>query len=39
MLELAAQGGGGVTEPGGVQEMFRCCTEGLGKWRVLVTGG
>ena len=26
----AAQGGGGVTIPGGVQEIFRCCTEGHG---------
>ena len=24
----AAQGGGGVTDTGGVQETFRCCTEG-----------
>jgi len=24
----AAQGGCGVTNPGGVQEAFRCCTEG-----------
>ena len=23
MLEWAAQGGGGITDPGGVQEMFR----------------
>ena len=29
-LESAAQGGGGVTDPGGAQEMFRCCTEGHG---------
>jgi len=28
-LEQAAQGGG-VTIPGGVQEAFRCCTEGCG---------
>jgi len=27
-LEWAAWGGGGVTVPGGVQEPFRCCTEG-----------
>jgi len=27
-LEWAAQGGGGVTNPGGDQETFRCCTEG-----------
>jgi len=30
MLERTAQGGGGVTDPEGVQEMFRCCTEGNG---------
>ena len=30
MLEWAAQGGDGVTVPGGVQEVFRCCTEGHG---------
>ena len=30
MLEQAAQGGGGVTVPGGVQETFRYCTEGHG---------
>jgi len=30
MLQQAAQGGGGVTVPGGVQEMLRCCTEGHG---------
>ena len=28
MLEGAAQGGGGVTDPRGVQGMFRCCVEG-----------
>ena len=30
MLEWAAQGGGGVTDSGGVQETCRCCTEGHG---------
>ena len=30
MLAKAAQGGGGVTIPGGAQEKFRCCTEGHG---------
>ena len=30
MLEWTAQGGGGVTDPGGVEETFRCCTEGHG---------
>ena len=29
-MEWAVQGGGGVTIPGGVQETFRCCTEGHG---------
>ena len=29
-LEWAAQGGGGVTEPGGVQRTFVCCVEGNG---------
>jgi len=28
-VEQAAQGGGGVTFPGGVQETWRCGTEGL----------
>ena len=27
MLEQFAPGGGEITVPGGVQEMFRCCTE------------
>ena len=27
-LEWAAQGGGEVTNPGGVQGTFRCCVEG-----------
>jgi len=30
VLERAAQGGGGVAVPGGVEETFRCCTEGCG---------
>jgi len=30
VLERAAQGGAGVTEHGGVQETFRCCTAGRG---------
>jgi len=30
VLEWAAQGCGGVTDPGGVKEMFSCCTEGDG---------
>ena len=28
----AAHGGGGVTVPGGVQEPWRCGTEGRGQW-------
>ena len=28
--EGAAQGGGGVTDPKSLQEMFRCCTKGHG---------
>ena len=31
-LEQAAQGGGGVTIPGGGQEPWRCGTEGRGQW-------
>jgi len=31
-LAQAAQGGGGVTIPGGVQEPCRCSTEGHGQW-------
>ena len=27
---MGCQGGGGITIPGGVQEMFRCVTEGCG---------
>jgi len=30
VLEWAAQGGAGVTDPGGVPETFRCGTEGQG---------
>jgi len=29
-VEQAAQGGGEVTNSGGAQEMFICCTEGHG---------
>ena len=40
MLEQAAQGGGGVTALGGVQETYRCCTEGHGLvGGILVVGG
>lgn len=28
--ERPAQGGGGVTVAGGVQDVFRCCTQGHG---------
>ena len=31
-LAQAAQGGGGVTVPGGVQELWRCGTEERGQW-------
>jgi len=30
VLEWAAQGGGGVSVPGGIHSTFRCCTEGHG---------
>ena len=33
MLEQAAQGGGGVTAPGGIQEMWRCGTKKHGSVR------
>ena len=33
------QGGGGVTDPGCVQELWRSGTEGCGQWAVLVVGG
>jgi len=26
----AAQRGGGITDPGGIEEPCRCCTEGCG---------
>ena len=35
-MGTAAQGGGGVTVPGGVPEPWRCGTEGCGQWAVLV---
>ena len=38
-MAQAAQGGGGVTAPGGVQEAWRCGTEGCGQWVILVVGG
>ena len=31
-MAQAAQGGGGVTIPGGVQEPYGCGTEGHGQW-------
>ena len=37
-MAQAAQGGGGVTAPGGVQEAWRCGTEGCGQWVILVVG-
>ena len=35
-LEQPAQGGGGVTVPGGVQKKQRCGTEGHGLLRMVV---
>ena len=32
MLAEAAQGGGGVTVPGGAPGLCRCGTEGRGQW-------
>ena len=37
-LEWAAQGGGGVTGPGGVQGTFGCCVEGHGLVRTTGDG-
>ena len=37
-LEEAAQGGGGVTDPGGVQRAFGCCVEGHGLARTIGEG-
>ena len=34
-LKWAAQRGGGVTEPGGVQRVFGCCVEGHGLARII----
>jgi len=40
VLEWAAQERGGVTVCGGVQEAFRCCTEGHSLVRkILLVGG
>lgn len=30
MLKRVAQGGGRIIDPGGIQEMFRCFSEGHG---------
>ena len=38
-LEQTAQEGGEVTVPGGVQEAFRCCTEDMVLWEILVIRG
>jgi len=35
ILEQTAQGGGGLTNAGGVHEMFRCCSEGHGLVRAI----
>ena len=32
LAQAAQGGGGGVTIPGGVQELWRCGTEGHGLW-------
>ena len=37
-LAWAAQRGGGVTEPGGVQRAFGCCVEGHGLARTIGEG-
>jgi len=37
-LEWAAQRGGGVTEPGGVQRALGCCVEGHGLARTIGEG-
>ena len=37
-MEWAAQRGGGVTDPGGVQGMFGCCVEGCGLLRTIGDG-
>ena len=37
-LQWAAQWGGGVTEPGGVQRVFGCCVEGHGLARTIGEG-
>jgi len=37
-LEWAAQGGGGVTNPGGVQGVFGRCVEGHGLMRTIGDG-
>ena len=31
-MAQAAQGGGAVAIPGGVEELWRCGTEGRGQW-------
>jgi len=31
-MEQAVRGGGGVTIPGGVPELWRCGSEGCGRW-------
>ena len=38
MLERAAQGGGGVINPGAVQGMFRYCVEGHSLVRTIGDG-
>ena len=38
VLEWAAQRGGGVTDPGGVQRALGCCVEGHGLARTIGDG-
>ena len=35
---MGCQGGGGVTDPGGVQGTFGCCVEGRGLVRTIGDG-
>jgi len=38
VLEWAAQGAGGITDPGGIQGTFRHCAEGHGLMRTVADG-
>ena len=37
-MEQAAQRGGGVTVPGGIQEMFRAVLRNMVYWKILMIG-